>query len=68
LFGVFLALINERRQTPLGLVHERLYRIPGLFRPVIAGDNRPSGSELGYVAGTLVRVHRTGYTDRQGAR
>jgi kumamolisin len=51
LCGGFLALINERRQSPLGLVHERLYRASGLFRPVTVGDNRPFGSDIGYDAG-----------------
>jgi kumamolisin len=52
LCGGFLALINEQRRTPLGMVHERLYRGgSGLFRPVTAGDNRPFGSDIGYDAG-----------------
>ncbi len=51
LCGGFLALINERRQSPLGLISERLYRGPALFRPVTVGDNRPFGSDIGYDAG-----------------
>lgn len=51
LCGGFLALLNERRRTPLGMVHERLYRGSGLFRPVTVGDNRPFGIDIGYDAG-----------------
>jgi kumamolisin len=50
LCGGFLALINERRRSPLGLVHQRLYRASGLFQPVTVGDNRPFGSDIGYDA------------------
>jgi kumamolisin len=51
LCGGFLALINERRRSTLGLVHQRLYHASGLFRPVTVGDNRPFGSDIGYDAG-----------------
>jgi kumamolisin len=48
LFAGFLALINERRGSPMGLIHAPLYQSNGLFRPITAGDNRPFGSKLGY--------------------
>ena len=51
LWAGLLALINERRQVPLGLVHSHLYGSPGVFRPVTVGDNKPFGSDLGYEAG-----------------
>jgi kumamolisin len=50
LFAGFLALINERRGSPVGLVHAPLYQTNGLFRSIIVGDNRPFGSKLGYDA------------------
>jgi kumamolisin len=51
LLAGFLALLNERARSPLGMVHQRIYSGAGLFRPIMLGDNKPFGSDLGYDAG-----------------
>lgn len=50
LWGAFIALINEQRGRSLGFVNALLYRNPQLLRPVTSGDNRQTGSSIGYDA------------------
>lgn len=50
LWGAFIALVNARRGQPLGFINDRLYRLPHVLRPIIAGDNRDT-TGLGYDAG-----------------
>ncbi|GGF01221.1 kumamolisin [Aliidongia dinghuensis] len=51
LWAGLAALINERAPAPLGFFLPTLYAEPGLLRPITEGDNKPKGTELGYVAG-----------------
>ncbi len=51
LWGAFIALINERRGRSVGFVNPLLYQNPTLLRPVISGNNKPIGTNIGYNAG-----------------
>lgn len=51
LWAGLTALLNQAALRPLGFYLPELYENPGLLRDITSGDNRPSGSPLGYSAG-----------------
>jgi kumamolisin len=51
LWAGLTALINESAATPVGFFLPFLYANATLLRQITAGDNIPSGSEIGYNAG-----------------
>lgn len=51
LWAGLTALINSKAATPIGFFLDSLYGNPTLLRPITQGDNRPSGSTIGYAAG-----------------
>jgi kumamolisin len=52
LWAGLTALINQKAATPVGFFLPFLYSNTGLTRDITSGSNIPSGSEVGYKAGT----------------
>jgi kumamolisin len=52
LWAGLTALINQKAATPVGFFLPFLYGNTGLTRDITSGSNIPSGSEVGYKAGT----------------
>lgn len=51
LWAGLAALINQHAPQPIGFFLPKLYANPSWLREVTQGDNRPSGSTVGYAAG-----------------
>ena len=51
LWAALTALLNQSAGRPLGFFLPALYANPSGLREITTGDNRPSGSDLGYSAG-----------------
>ena len=51
LWAGLTALINEHAAAPIGFFLPTLYAEPALLRPITEGDNKPKGTDTGYVAG-----------------
>ncbi len=52
LWAGLAALINEKAAAPIGFFLPALYAASGLTNDVTAGDNKPTGSDIGYDAAT----------------
>lgn len=52
LWAGLTALINQAASTPVGFFLPFLYSHPTLLRPITQGNNRPTGSKIGYSAGS----------------
>ncbi|MGH7117384.1 MAG: S53 family peptidase [Acetobacteraceae bacterium] len=52
LWGALIARINQQRGKPAGFFLPYLYQHGKLLREITVGNNRPSGSGIGYDAGT----------------
>jgi kumamolisin len=51
LWAGLAARINEKAPQPIGFFLETLYAEPDLLRQITEGDNKPKGTNTGYVAG-----------------
>jgi kumamolisin len=51
LWAGLAALINEKATTPIGFFLPMLYAATGLTNDVTTGNNKPTGSDVGYNAG-----------------
>jgi kumamolisin len=51
LWAGLTALINQVAPQPIGFFLPTLYQNPQVMRDITQGDNKPSGSNLGYTAG-----------------
>jgi kumamolisin len=51
LWAGLAALINEKAATPIGFFLPALYAADKLTNDVTTGDNKPTGSDIGYSAG-----------------
>jgi kumamolisin len=51
LWAGLAALVNEKAVAPIGFFLPKLYAASGLTNGVTVGNNKPAGSDVGYVAG-----------------
>ena len=51
LMAAFIALVNEKKQQPVGFIHPELYSNTSLCRDITQGDNITTSTNEGYEAG-----------------